>query len=144
MTLTIRLARNFKSFDRFTRFRIVRTMSSQSFLVDHPRYAFLKDLGLQSHNQGVYNGKWFANGMVSFEMSDIFGDLVADMFVLWHLGSPVNFTSHRWSYCWSLSGQCWRLWCMCRGGQKGMEHLGWYSCSQTRRNCQTDWSCTER
>ena len=80
MTLTIRLARNFKSFDRFTRFRIVRTMSSQSFLVDHPRYAFLKDLGLQSHNQGVYNGKWFANGMVSFEM--LICDVVADVFVL--------------------------------------------------------------
>ena len=55
-------------------------MSSQSFLVDHPRYAFLKDLGLQSHNQGVYNGKWFANGMVSFEM--LICDVVADVFVL--------------------------------------------------------------
>lgn len=65
MALTIRLARNFQSFNRFTRLHLIRTMSSKGFLVDQPRYAFLKDLGLESHNKGVYNGKWFANGEVS-------------------------------------------------------------------------------
>lgn len=39
-------------------------MSSSSFLVEQPRYAFLKDLGLDKSNQGVYNGQWLANGEV--------------------------------------------------------------------------------
>lgn len=33
-----------------------------SLLINEPRYAFLKDLGLSENNNGVYNGKWFANG----------------------------------------------------------------------------------
>ena len=46
-----------------------RNMSSSSssrskFLIDEPRYAFLKELGLERTNLGVYNGKWFANGEV--------------------------------------------------------------------------------
>jgi len=46
-----------------------RNMSSSAagrskFLVDEPRYAFLKELGLERTNLGVYNGKWFANGDV--------------------------------------------------------------------------------
>ena len=40
-------------------------MTMASFLVDDPKYSFLKDLGLEKTNNGVYNGKWFANGEVS-------------------------------------------------------------------------------
>ncbi|EFX66442.1 hypothetical protein DAPPUDRAFT_302712 [Daphnia pulex] len=55
-------------------------MSSQGFLVDHPRYAFLKeDLGLESFNQGVYNGKWFANGMVVQSVSPATGEVIAEV-----------------------------------------------------------------
>ncbi|KZR97742.1 putative Aldehyde dehydrogenase 7 family, partial [Daphnia magna] len=50
MALTIRLARNLQSFDRFTHLHYIRRMSSKSFLIDQSRYAFLKDLGLESHN----------------------------------------------------------------------------------------------
>ena len=39
-------------------------MTMASFLVDDPKYSFLKDLGLEKTNNGVYNGKWFANGEV--------------------------------------------------------------------------------
>ena len=40
-------------------------MTMASFLIDDPKYSFLKDLGLEKTNNGVYNGKWFANGEVS-------------------------------------------------------------------------------
>ena len=44
-----------------------RNMSS-SYLVDSSdsKYAFLKDLGLQTVNDGVFNGKWGGRGEVSF------------------------------------------------------------------------------
>lgn len=36
-----------------------------SYLIDDPKYSFLKDLGLDKKNVGVFNGKWEANGQVS-------------------------------------------------------------------------------
>lgn len=41
-----------------------RTMSSQ-YLIDDSKYSFLKDLGLERVNNGVYNGKWGGSGPVS-------------------------------------------------------------------------------
>ena len=40
----------------------IRTMAS--FLVDEPKYGFLKDLGLSQKNLGVFNGKWMGSGEV--------------------------------------------------------------------------------
>lgn len=40
-----------------------RNMSS-SYLINEPKYAFLKDLGLSETNAGVYNGKWMGSGEV--------------------------------------------------------------------------------
>jgi hypothetical protein len=40
-----------------------RKMST--FLVEEPKYAFLKELGLEKRNAGVYNGKWGGSGEVS-------------------------------------------------------------------------------
>ena len=40
-----------------------RSMST-AFLINDPKYAFLKDLGLEEKNHGVYNGKWGGNGEV--------------------------------------------------------------------------------
>lgn len=44
-----------------------RSMSGSSYLVDSSdsKYAFLKELGLQTVNDGVYNGKWGGRGEVS-------------------------------------------------------------------------------
>ena len=38
---------------------------SGGFLIDEPKYAFLKELGLKETNAGVFNGSWFANGEVN-------------------------------------------------------------------------------
>jgi len=35
---------------------------SSTYLVNHADYAFLKELGLQQDNHGVYNGKWSGSG----------------------------------------------------------------------------------
>ena len=45
-------------------FESCRKMSS--FLVDEPKYAFLKDLGIEKRNPGVYNGTWGGSGDVSW------------------------------------------------------------------------------
>lgn len=38
---------------------------SSSFLINDKKYSFLKELGLNEENVGVYDGKWDANGNVS-------------------------------------------------------------------------------
>jgi aldehyde dehydrogenase family 7 protein A1 len=49
---------------------LARTMSSSSsssshFLINQPKYAFLKQLGLVESNPGVYDGQWKGSGQVS-------------------------------------------------------------------------------
>lgn len=41
-----------------------RAMSSGKYLIDEPKYSFLKELGLEKDNQGVYDGKWSGSGEV--------------------------------------------------------------------------------
>ena len=47
-------------------FRIRAMSTGQNYLINQPKYAFLKELGIEESNNGVFNGKWFANGEVSF------------------------------------------------------------------------------
>lgn len=54
----------------FTKKELARRMASSAsgaqLLVNQPSYKFLKDdLGLESRNYGVYNGKWMGAGQVS-------------------------------------------------------------------------------
>lgn len=46
---------------------------SSTYLINDPRYAFLKELGLSEKNHGVFarHGKWFADGEVR-EKADFF------------------------------------------------------------------------
>lgn len=39
--------------------------NASAFLIEEPKYSFLKELGLKEKNVGVFNGKWEANGEVS-------------------------------------------------------------------------------
>lgn len=44
---------------------LLRTMSKASasgYLIEEPKYSFLKELGLDKKNKGVYNGSWTGNG----------------------------------------------------------------------------------
>jgi len=38
---------------------------NSSFLINDSKYSYLKELGLNEENAGVYDGKWDANGNVS-------------------------------------------------------------------------------
>uniref|UniRef100_T1JGM2 aldehyde dehydrogenase (NAD(+)) n=1 Tax=Strigamia maritima TaxID=126957 RepID=T1JGM2_STRMM len=57
-------ARSCKSIRLQTLFTARRMSTPTKFLIDDSKYAWLKSLGLQRVNQGVFNGKWFANGEV--------------------------------------------------------------------------------
>ncbi|XP_040578652.1 putative aldehyde dehydrogenase family 7 member A1 homolog [Lepeophtheirus salmonis] len=46
-----------------TTYCILRSMSS-SFLINDPKYAFLKDLKLEEMNHGAYDGQWFGSDKV--------------------------------------------------------------------------------
>jgi hypothetical protein len=48
-------------------FENCRKMSN--FLVDEPKYSFLKELGIERRNPGVFNGKWGGSGEVSHHLS---------------------------------------------------------------------------
>ena len=41
------------------------TVRMASYLIDNPKYSWLKELGLESQNKGVYCGEWIANGEVN-------------------------------------------------------------------------------
>ena len=38
--------------------------SSSQYLINQPKYSFLKQLGLTEVNDGVFNGKWSGDGNV--------------------------------------------------------------------------------
>ncbi|KAK6637879.1 Alpha-aminoadipic semialdehyde dehydrogenase [Polyplax serrata] len=50
-----------------------------SLLIENPQYGFLKSLGLESRNNGVYNGKWFGNGEVITSYSPSTGAAIAEV-----------------------------------------------------------------
>ena len=54
--------------------QIVRVLSrrSSSYLVNDPEYAFLKDLGLQEENLGVFNGSWSGKKLLDWIRSYYF------------------------------------------------------------------------
>lgn len=43
-----------------------------SYLVDDPKYSFLKELGLKAENPGVFDGKWGGSGEVSFQFTVLY------------------------------------------------------------------------
>ena len=44
-----------------------RSMSSGSYLIEQEKYSFLKELGLNKENKGVFDGKWSGSGDVSLK-----------------------------------------------------------------------------
>ncbi|XP_054258538.1 alpha-aminoadipic semialdehyde dehydrogenase [Macrosteles quadrilineatus] len=57
---------------------VSRRMSSQAkYLIDDPKYGFLKELGLDKVNLGVYNGRWKANGKVVESVCPANGQVIA-------------------------------------------------------------------
>uniref|UniRef100_A0AAY4AQ15 aldehyde dehydrogenase (NAD(+)) n=1 Tax=Denticeps clupeoides TaxID=299321 RepID=A0AAY4AQ15_9TELE len=59
------------------RFRAAAAMST--LLVSRPQYAWLKELGLEEENDGVYDGRWGGGGEVSLEMGKIYVEGVGEV-----------------------------------------------------------------
>ncbi len=49
----------------FAHWRMVSSKATVAGGLAFKKYPFLQQLGLGEDNDGVYNGKWFANGEVS-------------------------------------------------------------------------------
>lgn len=52
---------------------------ASTFLVDDPKYSFLRDLGLKSRNSGVYNGNWTGTGPVTQSIDPSTGAVIAEV-----------------------------------------------------------------
>lgn len=50
---------------------------SSSYLIDDPKYSFLKDLGLERTNYGVYDGEWKGKGPVLKSIDPATGKTIA-------------------------------------------------------------------
>lgn len=50
---------------KFLKYVHLSLRKSSSFLINDSKYSFLKELGLNEENVGVYDGQWDANGNVS-------------------------------------------------------------------------------
>ena len=62
--LGVQLCRGFSLYRTFT--SSLRYHSAMAnFLVEDPKYSWLKELGINTKNQGVYHGKWGGSGQVN-------------------------------------------------------------------------------
>lgn len=60
-------------------FFISRAMSSARYLIDDANFSFLKDLGLQRVNKGVYNGEWSGNGEITKSVDPATNEVIAEV-----------------------------------------------------------------
>ncbi|VVC96924.1 unnamed protein product [Leptidea sinapis] len=74
---------------------------ASSYLIDDPKYSFLKDLGLEKTNTGVFNGKWQANGQIIPSLSPASGKVIAEV----QSGSPSDYES-----CAKAAQDAWHMW----------------------------------
>lgn len=54
-------------------------MSSTRYLIDDPNFSFLKDLGIERVNKGVYNGEWSGNGEVTKSIDPATNEIIAEV-----------------------------------------------------------------
>lgn len=60
-------------------YRFASNSSASAFLVNDPQYSFLRDLGLQPLNSGVYNGRWTGTGAVTQSIDPSTGRVIAEV-----------------------------------------------------------------
>ncbi|XP_035225051.1 alpha-aminoadipic semialdehyde dehydrogenase-like, partial [Stegodyphus dumicola] len=74
----------FRSIVKFTPsrvflFRTMQKVNASSYLIEEPKYAFLKELGLEKKNLGVYHGSWTGSGEVVPSISPTNNRPIADV-----------------------------------------------------------------
>ncbi|CAH2086195.1 unnamed protein product [Euphydryas editha] len=83
------------------RLRLPMARNVSSYLIDDPKYSFLKDLGLDKKNDGVFNGKWEANGQVIQSYSPANGKIIAEV----KTGSLADYET-----CAKAAQDAWHSW----------------------------------
>lgn len=81
-----------------------------SYLVDDPKYSFLKDLGLERTNSGVYNGKWIGSGEVVKSVDPATGQVIAEV----RTGTPKDYEE-----CVVASTEAYKTWSNVPAPQRG-------------------------
>lgn len=76
-------------------------MASSNFLINDPKYSFLKDLGLQQLNAGVYDGSWKGSGKVVQVACPSNGRVIAEV----TQGSLQDYES-----CIKEAEKAWQIW----------------------------------
>nr|CAI5846058.1 unnamed protein product [Callosobruchus analis] len=82
---------------------IIRTMavSRSEFLINNSQYSFLKELGLQETNNGVFDGKWKGSGQVVQSICPSNGKVLAEV----KQGNVNDYKS-----CVKASSEAWEIW----------------------------------
>lgn len=81
--------------------RIVSRAMSSGFLVNEPKYSFLKDLGLEDTNPGVYSGTWGGQGEVVTSMCPANGRPIAQV---------TTASLEDYNKCVTAAGEAWQVW----------------------------------
>uniref|UniRef100_A0A0A9Z803 aldehyde dehydrogenase (NAD(+)) n=1 Tax=Lygus hesperus TaxID=30085 RepID=A0A0A9Z803_LYGHE len=79
----------------------LKSFSKAAYLVDDPKYSFLKDLGLSRDNQGVYHGEWCGSGEIVTSICPSNGQPIADV----RQGSLKDYETAA-----GRSREAWELW----------------------------------
>ncbi|XP_075220107.1 aldehyde dehydrogenase 7 family member A1 [Lycorma delicatula] len=75
--------------------------SSSNFLIDDPKYSFLKELGLKKDNIGVYHGKWNAKGQIITSICPANGKPIAQV----QQGNKEDYEN-----CVKAAQEAWHVW----------------------------------
>lgn len=81
-----------------------------SYLIDDPKYAFLKDLGLERCNNGVYNGRWTGSGEVIKSVDPASGQVIAEV----RSGTPQEYEE-----CVRTATEAYKSWSNVPAPQRG-------------------------
>jgi len=75
--------------------------SGNDFLINQPKYAFLKELGLEDQNKGVYHGKWSGSGETVTSLCPANGKPIAQVTT----GSLTDYED-----CVKAAEEAWKIW----------------------------------
>ena len=84
--------------------------SSSSLLIEDPKYSWLKELDLNSRNQGVYTGKWGGSGEVITTHCPANNQPIAEVVT----GTPADYEE-----AVQASQDAWQIWADIPGPQRG-------------------------